>query len=128
MQIWPAGASMAFFKKESFKFIHLFLQKSNNFPPFHSYSTQLFYSTNYKNIFLNIFCYSGQVSLSTLIFSTLQYCTMILQRIRTIVGNYGFEPGTSAQEVWRTTNEPPHLLKLCEDNSLVARELLITLL
>ena len=39
----------------------------------------------------------------------LQYCTMILQRIRIIVVDAGFEPGTSAIEVWRTTNEPPHL-------------------
>ena len=34
---------------------------------------------------------------------------MILQRIRIIVGDAEFEPGTSASEVWRTTNEPPHL-------------------
>ena len=24
----------------------------------------------------------------------------------------GFEPGTSGPEVWRATNEPPHLLKI----------------
>ena len=35
--------------------------------------------------------------------------TMILQRIRTIVGDAGFEHGTSATEVWCATNEPPHL-------------------
>ena len=35
---------------------------------------------------------------------------MILQRIRIIVVDAGFEPGTSAPEVWRATNEPPHLL------------------
>ena len=40
-------------------------------------------------------------------FSTLY--TMILQRIKIIVGNAGFEPGTSAPKVWCTTNEPPHL-------------------
>ena len=34
---------------------------------------------------------------------------MILQRIRIIVGDTGFEPGTSAPEVWCATNEPPHL-------------------
>ena len=39
----------------------------------------------------------------------LQYYTMILQRIRIIVVDAGFEPGTSAPEVWRATNEPPHL-------------------
>ena len=33
---------------------------------------------------------------------------MILQRIRIIVGDAGFEPGTS--EVWCATNEPSHLL------------------
>ena len=37
---------------------------------------------------------------------------MILQCIRIIVGNAGFEPGTSASEVWCATNEPPHLLNL----------------
>ena len=39
----------------------------------------------------------------------LQYYTIILQRIRIIVVDAGFEPGTSAPEVWRATNEPPHL-------------------
>ena len=34
---------------------------------------------------------------------------MILQRTRTIVVDAGFEPGTSASEVWCATNEPPHL-------------------
>ena len=36
---------------------------------------------------------------------------MILQRIRIIVEDAGFEPGTSAPEVWCSTNEPPHLQK-----------------
>ena len=35
---------------------------------------------------------------------------MILQRIRIIVGDAGFEPGTSAPEVWWA--KPPHLLYL----------------
>ena len=35
---------------------------------------------------------------------------MILQRIWVIVGDAGFEPGTSASEVWHASNEPPHLL------------------
>ena len=39
----------------------------------------------------------------------LQYNTMILQCIRIIVVDAGFEPRTSAPEVWRATNEPPHL-------------------
>ena len=34
---------------------------------------------------------------------------MILQRIRIIVVDARFEPGTSAPEVWCATNEPPHL-------------------
>ena len=29
--------------------------------------------------------------------------------IRIIVGNTGFEPRTSASEVWYASNEPPHL-------------------
>ena len=36
---------------------------------------------------------------------------MILQRPRIIVGDSGFEPGTSASEVWRAASEPPHLPK-----------------
>ena len=34
---------------------------------------------------------------------------MILQRIRIIVRDAGFEPGTSAPEVWCAINEPSHL-------------------
>ena len=41
----------------------------------------------------------------------LQYYTMILQRIRIIAVDAGFEPGISAPEVWRATNETPHLQK-----------------
>ena len=46
--------------------------------------------------------------------SVLQYYTMILalQRIIIIVGDAGFEPKTSAPEVWCATNEPPHLLRI----------------
>ena len=37
---------------------------------------------------------------------------MILQRIfRIIVGDAGFESGTTAQEVWCTTKEPTYLLQ-----------------
>ena len=41
----------------------------------------------------------------------LHYYTMILQRIRIIVGDAGFESGTSAPEAWYryASNEPPHL-------------------
>ena len=39
----------------------------------------------------------------------LHFYTMILQRIRIIMEDAGFEPGTSAPEVWCSTNEPPHL-------------------
>ena len=38
---------------------------------------------------------------------------MILQRPRIIVGNAGFEPGSSSSEVWRATNEPPHKSSTC---------------
>ena len=34
---------------------------------------------------------------------------MILQRTRIIVGDAGFEPRTSAPEIWCASNEPPHL-------------------
>ena len=50
-------------------------------------------------LFLRSFFASGvgfKASLSTLTF--LHYYTMILQRIRIIVGDAGFEPGTSAPE------------------------------
>ena len=57
--------------------------------------------------FLYIFWISGRVSLYPEI---LQYCTMTMQRPRIIVGDAGFESGTSATEIWRATNEPPHLL------------------
>ena len=39
----------------------------------------------------------------------LQYFTMIMQRIRIIVEDAGFELGTHAPDVWCATNEPPHL-------------------
>ena len=42
----------------------------------------------------------------------LYFITIILQRIRIIVGDAGFEPKTSAPEVWCATNEPPHLLRI----------------
>ena len=48
-------------------------------------------------------------SLSTLSFSTLLHI-MILQHIRIIGGDAGFEPGTSAIEVLCATNEPPHVV------------------
>ena len=57
--------------------------------------------------FLYIFLASGGGS--PLYPEILQYYTMILQRIRIIVVDAGVEPGTSAPEVWRATNEPPHL-------------------
>ena len=50
-------------------------------------------------IFLYIFLASGGGS--PLYPEFLQYYTMILQRPRIIVGDAGFEPGTSAPEVWR---------------------------
>ena len=41
-----------------------------------------------------------QVVVSQLCLEILQYYTMILQRPRIIVGDAGFEPGTSAPEAW----------------------------
>ena len=38
-----------------------------------------------------------------------KYYTMILQCPRIIVGVAGFDPGSSAPEVWHASNEPPHL-------------------
>ena len=57
-----------------------------------------------------------EVPPSTLRF--LQYYTIILQRIRIIAVDAGFEPGTSVPEVWRATNEPPHL-HFCKHESLL---------
>ena len=37
---------------------------------------------------------------------------MILQRPKIIVGDAGIETGTSVSDVWRATNEPPHLQML----------------
>ena len=79
--------------------------------------------------FLYIFLPQVEVPPSTLNF--LQYYTMILQRPRIIVGEAGFEPGTSDSEVWRATKvattspshhiskattspKPPHLQILLE--------------
>ena len=39
----------------------------------------------------------------------IHYNTMIQQRIRIIVGDAEYEPGTSAPKGWCATNEPPHL-------------------
>ena len=50
------------------------------------------------------------VEVSPLLPEILQFYTMILQRLRIIVEDVGFEPGTSVPEVWRATKEPPHLL------------------
>ena len=50
-------------------------------------------------------------SIVTQKYLVLHYYTMSLQRIRIIVGDAGFEPGTSASEVWCATNEPPYLRK-----------------
>ena len=36
------------------------------------------------------------------------FITMILQRIKIIMGDAGFDPGTSAPEVWCATAEPSH--------------------
>ena len=58
-------------------------------------------------LFQIFFCLRCRFPLSNLRFSTLY--TMILQCIRIIVGDDGFEPGISDPEIWCATNEPPHL-------------------
>ena len=61
-----------------------------------------------KCIFLKIFfCLRGR--LPSLPWDFLLYFTMILQRLRIVLVDAGFEPGTSAPEVWCATNEPPPL-------------------
>ena len=66
-----------------------------------------YFNLNFLFCFLYIFLVPGGGS--PLYPENLQYYTMILQRIRIIVVDAGFEPGTSAPEVWRATNEPPPL-------------------
>ena len=65
---------------------------------------------NYYFFFVYLFLASGGGS--PLYLEFLQHDTMILQRPRIIEGDAGFEPGTSASEVWRATNEPPHHLPM----------------
>ena len=60
-------------------------------------------------VFFIFFWPQVEVSPSTLRFTVPFYYTMTLQRPRINEGDAGFEPGTSASEVWRATNEPPHL-------------------
>ena len=83
-----------FFKSVSFNFyITYFLCCLSNFLFFFSFS--FFYSGAGFPLYPENF---------------LLYFTMILQRIcRIIVGDAGYEPGTSAPEVWRAPIEPPHL-------------------
>ena len=60
--------------------------------------------------FLHLFCLRGRFP--ALPWDFLYYYTMVLQLIKIIVGDAGFEPGTSAPKVWCATNEPPHLQDL----------------
>ena len=66
---------------------------------------------NVRSTYIYFFLASGGGS--PLYPEILRYYTMILQRISASAHcgtvDTGFEPGTSAWEVWRTTNEPPHL-------------------
>ena len=59
-------------------------------------------------LFLDLFLPQGYSRFPSLSWDFLLYFTMILQRIKIIVVDAGFEPGTSAPEVWCATNEPPH--------------------
>ena len=62
-----------------------------------------------KSLKLNIFFFWPQVEVPPSTLRFLEHYTIILQRIRIIAVDAGFEPGTSVPEVWRATNEPPHL-------------------
>ena len=59
-------------------------------------------------MFCFVFAAGGGLPLYHEIYIVTRY-TMIMQRIRTIVEDSGFEPGTAASAVWRATGEPPHL-------------------
>ena len=61
-------------------------------------------------LFLKIFFVSGVGFPFYPEISYISVFTMILQCIRIIVGDAGFEHGTSAPEVMCVTNEPPHLV------------------
>ena len=71
--------------------------------------SRTFFFIFYFFIFISVFCLSGRLPSLHRVF--LHYYTVILQRIRIIVGDAGFEPGTSAPEVWCAANKPPHLHK-----------------
>ena len=58
----------------------------------------------FKKIFLRVFFASG-IGLPEIFLHYYRY-TMILQSIRIIVEDAGFETGTSAPEVWCSTNKP----------------------
>ena len=58
--------------------------------------------------FVLFFAAGGGLPLYPEIYIVTRY-TMIMQRIRTIVEDSGFEPGTAASAVWRATGEPLHL-------------------
>ena len=84
-----------------------FFTKTNNKSRFTKSATVVITIDESKQFFLNLFFASGVG------FPLYPEIVYILQRFRIIVGDFGFEPGTSAQEVWCATNEPPHLhLKL----------------
>ena len=73
----------------------------------HPYKTQEYINDISKKVFV-FYCLGGiGFPLYPGIFSTVH--TMILQRIKIIMGEAGFEPGTSAPKAWCASNEPPHL-------------------
>ena len=72
--------------------------------PAFTYSTYSVLYIKYVDFF---FCFRGRFSSLPCNFCTL--FTMVLQHIRIIVGDAGFDPGTSALEVWRASNEPPQI-------------------
>ena len=67
-------------------------------------------SIELRRIFFKLYFFASGGGYHPLYPESLQYYT-IPQRPLIIVGDAGFEPGTSAPEVWPAANEPPHLLR-----------------
>ena len=69
--------------------------------------------TNSKKFSFFLYIFWPQVEVPP---STMKFYTMILQRTRIIAVDAGFEPGTFVPEVWRATNQAPHLIQLVKDS------------
>ena len=102
---------LSYFKEEEIfllrRFVYSYIHTSNLEETAQNNKKSL-YKICISYFFKDLFFLSGRFP--SLHWDFLHYFTMILQRIRIIVGDAGFEPGTSAPEVWCATNKPPHLL------------------